>query len=380
MTNLNSSFRNEANVLNSQQHFPEKVSPSLLRVLWNMWAVFSGPAAHAFEQNIQSQERLRRSRLLSALLLGAIVLYLVDLPDILAIPAVRWGILINICCASIALVLNRLRLITPAALLFIFGIDADLVYLFLSATSAIGVLTIHNFDLFLLTTLVASLILDRRMLPFIGLAQVLLILGIFTFSHHDATITRGYAHLELPLQLQIGGTIIAWLGAWSIDRALLRASRAEELARVLEHLNMQTQKLHEQKQRLDYGIALLKAVQARVANGDYTARVVLQDNELLPVAISFNLMVERLGQAMSSGRDSSRLHHGLQLLLDSCARLEARNGPLPVQRTGTELDRVFAALERLGSLHIVLNRVLSLWTRYCSSCKRCKSRASRSGY
>jgi HAMP domain-containing protein len=129
---------------------------------------------------------------------------------------------------------------------------------------------------------------------------------------------KGFAYAELSdaFLIQIVGATIAWLGAWSVDRALLRTSRAEEVAEARKRLNEQAQQIVAQKHRLDYGMSMLKEAQARFANGDYTARVKLQDNELTPLALSFNLLAERLYRITQIAQEYTRLEQALQQLFE----------------------------------------------------------------
>src|SRR5579862_5855463 len=55
----------------STKRLPSGQPVSPLSSLWQWWITLTGPPANAFERSISSQERLRRARLTSALLLLA---------------------------------------------------------------------------------------------------------------------------------------------------------------------------------------------------------------------------------------------------------------------------------------------------------------------
>ncbi len=111
-------------------------------------------------------------------------------------------------------------------------------------------------------------------------------------------------------------------------------------------LEQKTHQIAEQKQRLEQGITILQEAQSRVANGDYSARASLQNNELFPLAISFNLMAERLNRIGRFEKEYQRLEKAVQVLIEARAKL-AHGDQLSTPRpTGTSLDQIIPVLER----------------------------------
>jgi hypothetical protein len=167
---------------------------------------------------------------------------------------------------------------------------------------------------------------------------------------------QGFAYSELSdaFILQVVGAAISWLSAWSVDRALLRANQAEDLAAARQRINEQTAQIVEQKQRLEYGIDVVKNAQARFANGDFKARAKLQDNELVPLALSFNLLAERLNRITQTSQEYTRLEQALQRLLD-IQNAVVYGGPIkPYSSSGTLADSLQPILQRHYQLN---NRV-----------------------
>jgi hypothetical protein len=150
-----------------------------------------------------------------------------------------------------------------------------------------------------------------------------------------------------PILLQVCGAAIVWLYSWSVDHAILRASRAEELAEAQARLNEQARQIAYQKQRLEEAIHVVQAVQSRVANGDYSARVSLREQDLLPLAVSFNILAERLGRTKNIEQDYQRLEGAVQRLLEVCATLGRSAAPTALHATGTVVDRIYPFLVRL---------------------------------
>jgi hypothetical protein len=191
-----------------------------------------------------------------------------------------------------------------------------------------------------------------------------LVVAIFNLKPHDIYLQDGirdyfnnqpYTAIVNAILLQVSGAGISWLHAWSVNRAIVRASRAEELAEARAHIDVQARQIADQKARLEQGIRVIQEVQARVANGEYSARVSLQNNELLPLGVSFNLMAERLGRVERIEQEYQRLENALQQLYDTCDKVARGLPPATPRATGTMADRVFPFLVRLHQLSAQLN-------------------------
>ncbi|HEY7419177.1 MAG TPA: hypothetical protein VH593_28600 [Ktedonobacteraceae bacterium] len=329
---------------------------SLFARLWNAWVWISGPSSQRFDVSIASQEQLRRSRLLSALLLVATIGILLDLPvNFVSNPLIRVPILIVGGVVILSIALNRSKYCILAGVVLIVGIDFTISGIVYNETLTLVGGRLANLNLLVLSILIASLVLQRNVIPFIGVFQIGLLYVIVAFFPHDASIggISISSIMYVPGLLILCGTIFSWLGAWSIDKALQRANQAEELAEIRSCFNEQARQTNELNQRLEYGIAKLKEVQSRVANGDYKARADLVDNELFPLGASFNLMAERLEKALHMMQDYRQLQSLLQYLLRACNSLneDGSQQQIVLQRTGTLIDPI---LFSLGRLHYLL--------------------------
>lgn len=319
------------------------------------WLRISGPDPSHFGNTLQEQERLRKSRLLSAMLLLIPVAVILFLPDVLTTPRIWVGLVTFFLVGLAAILLNSRGWVSAGALCYVVAIDAGVTVLMAVQPEGITNTNIPDFDLFVLAILIGGLILHRRFIPFLTLAHVGLMLLLFFTMRHDplfleeVRVHQGgllYSALSDAFVIQVGGGLISWLGARSVDNALLRASRAEELAQARAHIDEQARQMAEQQQRLQRGIAVLKEVQAQVANGDYTVRATLQGNELFPLAVSLNLMVERLSRLGQIEQEHRRLEQALRMFFDARSRLASGGSLGPAFSTGTPLDRLIPVLER----------------------------------
>jgi hypothetical protein len=262
--------------------------------------------------------------------------------------------------------LNRLGQTTLAAAGYVLSVTIAISILVLSAGKVTNV-SVPDYDLYMIPTLIASLILSRRYLPVVVIAQIAIILGIYlTLPKDDVLMSELvkyrdgsiYSGIFDAILLQISSGIVGYLGASSMERALIRASRAEELAEARSYIDEQNRLITQQKQRLEQGIAVLKETQSRVANGDYSARAQLQDNELFPLAISFNLLVERLAKLGNMEQDYRRLWQAVQVTLE--ARNQLAYGKRQHTQTGTQLDQVIVLMERYYACIDLLGQGVSL--------------------
>lgn len=320
------------------------------------WQRFSGPDRARFSASLEDQERLRRSRVLSWVLLLVPLASLLVLPTAIAVSIYWLPIFTLTLFGLIAFFCNRAALINLSGLFCIIAVDATLIILMIALPRGIRNSDISDLDLFLIATMIGGFVLPRRMLPWLAVFHMALIIALFALLPHDPLLEReiqvnqnGFAYGEIndALILQIIGAAIAWLNASSVERALLRASRAEELATVQKNLNEQARYYMEQKERLEYGISVLKEAHARFANGDYHARAILHDNELASLAISFNLLADRLNRIARIAQNYTDLETAFQQLFAMQEEVVYRGKALRfLPPTGTLVDRIYPWLKQ----------------------------------
>jgi hypothetical protein len=311
---------------------------------------FSCPKLNQFNSSLESQERLRRSHIMSVLHILILVAVGLFFPLALIVPSIWVPLTTLVLFGSASFFCNRTGSVMASSIIYILGVDAALTILLVTLPH--GLLrnsNVPDFDLFLIATLAGGIVLPRRFLPFLVIFHLSLIILLFTFVPHDPLLTQeitahgegSYGVVSDAIVLQIIGASIAWLNSWSVDKALFRASKAEDLAKVHQRLNEYMQLQVAQRTNLEYGIQVLKEAHARFANGDYKARAVLQNNELASLALSFNLLAERLNRIASIALDYSRLEQAFQQLFTIRDTILHR-GILPsFNSTGTYVDQVY---------------------------------------
>lgn len=105
------------------------------------------------------------------------------------------------------------------------------------------------------------------------------------------------------------------------------------------------------QQVLDEGIVALRHVHARVARGDLSARAPSVSGPLLPIAISLNLMLDRLSSLSQRGSRYDTIIQECRLLHEAIERVGQGQPPLPgnqqVNVSATEMRSAFLGLAHL---------------------------------
>lgn len=347
-------------VLTSQSTNP----PHRGRHLWKAWLWLTSPRPDRFGSGIAAQEKLRRSRLLSILFILVAVVMLLLAPSAFRVPGLWQAIVMMGAMGLLAVLLNRIGQVTPSGLVIIALTDVTLTFNIVRQHYGMTNTTVADLYLLTLAIMIAGMVLPTLSIPLIGAAQVAISLILFYGLHHDTLLNQEikkvdgnmtYTSVLGPILLQVCSVCIVWLYASSVDRAIRRASRAEELAEAQARINEQSLVIAEQKQRLEEGIQAIQDTQSRIVRGDYSARVSLQGNELLPLAVSFNMMAERLSHVHQIEEEHRQMEGALQQLLDACKAISRGMTPVAWHQTGSTLDRIFPFLQRL---HELMNEML----------------------
>jgi hypothetical protein len=135
-----------------------------------------------------------------------------------------------------------------------------------------------------------------------------------------------------------------------IDNEYLARRQADALAR-LEAANQQVEEQVQLTARrnegLEMGIMHLKEVQARLANGNLQTRAQVNIGELMPLAVSLNLLAERLSRMERADNRLEQLSRGLYELTNALERHKS-GGPFVMPPGYSELPELNRLLLTLG--------------------------------
>jgi hypothetical protein len=323
----------------------------------NLWVRMTSPHADMPPRTIDERERLRRARLASYIVLSVLIVDILLIPLGLGdpvgtlLPVVGGGAFI-----LVAALFNRLGNVAVTALLLIAIINGAVSASLLSQPTGLTTDALPAFDLLVISVVVGASLLPRVAAFIVAFANIAIIALLFFLTPHAPDLTHELtdpavlgggavavaALLGRPIALQIVIAIVAYLWVRGTDDAIRRADRAEEIA-ALEHT------LADQKRQLDIGIQQILQTHVRAANGDYSARAPLgQDNLLWQIASSLNNLLSRLQRTGQAEYQLRRTDEELRRLAAAIDDAQAGRKPVWPAPTGTSADFIIERITRTG--------------------------------
>jgi hypothetical protein len=316
---------------------------------------------------VRQHELRRRGRLVRiiALGLGAAVLLLIPAAFIPSPNVITFlALAVTLVGALGAHFLGRYNRVSAAGYMLLGGLALAVALEIVGKALKQGGLDLSDlrlYDLFALPIVLSGVIVNRRSpIVIASLTGAFSILSLVILHRTPALDAYWNATYPVPgspydvvsvaIVLQGLTATAAWLGADSVRRALLDASRAEDLARANERILAQAGEIQAQRQRLQDGIAHLQQVHAAVAHGRWDARAQIESGELLPVAVSLNLLLDRLSRLTQEHAQRARGDAAAHELAVALRRVWGGGPYIPPAFTGTPLDEVVAELARLRTI------------------------------
>lgn len=299
-------------------------------------------------QSIADRERARRSRLASWIILGLFIADAIIFPIGIGDIGSEAAVVILAVGLAAAVLFNRRGWVGITGALISALIIAASVGAVVAYPLGLTLDALPAFDLLAISTVVAASVLPRQAAFVVAGINIALICSVFFLFHHatdlQAELTNkslystpllgSLALLARPVALQVILAVVAFLWVRSTDDALRRADRAEEVA-ALEHT------IVEQKRQLDIGIQQILQTHIRVANGDFSARAPLgQDNVLWQISSSLNNLLARLQRSGNAEYRMQRTEEELQRLATALRDAQAGRRPIWPAPSGTAVDPV----------------------------------------
>lgn len=293
----------------------------------------------------QDREKTRRSQLTAWMILGVAIVIVILLPVGLDDTGILVSLLLAGAGLALAGALNHHGSVTAAGILLVVLISGAVFGAVLSLPYGLSTDTLPAFALLSIAVVVASSVIWRSA-GFIvaGINGVLICLVFFLqprdtdlaadIAGYDNDIIAALTLLLMPIALMVILALVSFLWVRSMEQAMQRADRAEDLV-ALQHT------IADQKHELDIGIQEILATHIRAANGDFTARAPLnQENVLWQIAASLNNLLGRLQRAGQAEARLARTEEELHRL--EIAFSEARAGRTPhwPGPSGTAVDTV----------------------------------------
>jgi len=315
----------------------------------NWWLRLTSWEAPQWGSTLQDRERARRSQLASWLILGIGIVIALLLPLGLG----DFGTLVALLIAAAGLVfaaaLNRNGNVGVAGVLLVVLISGAVFGAVLDVPGGLSTDTLPAYDLLSIAVVVASTVIWHSAGFIVAAFDGAFVCLDFFLQLHSTDLVADIASygdttvaaltlLLRPIALLVILAVVSYLWVRSMEQAVQRADRAEELA-ALEHA------IADQKRQLDFGIQQILATHIRAANGDFTARAPLnQENVLWQIAFSLNNLLGRLQRAGQAEARLARTEDEIHRL--EAAFREARSGRTPrwPAPSGTAVDGIVQML------------------------------------
>lgn len=322
---------------------PSQVAASLNKRsgLTGLWLNLTAPPRPDGLLSLPQRERIRKAELTSYSILAVFFFLLILVSDTITQPSARLAIIAMAIGLCVAAVLNRLGWTRTAAYLVPSLLMLLIMVAVVLAPGGLSWAWLPTYDLLTIPIFLSSIILDRRapwFLAPIGIAFIL-----FDYSHQTRSIINipgvvNFDHLAYSEQtlgwwgmvnrhvaLVFFAAFFGWIGARSVELAITRADRAEEIARLEESV---AQAEAERTRQLNNFIQELLDAFVAQANGTERYVQVPADHPMASTVQFLNQRLKRLHEI--SHVDTWRARQVLaatRLLEDRLAQVAA--GALP---------------------------------------------------
>ena len=310
------------------------------------------------QQVLQANELRRRSRLVRIVSIGILAAMGLLIPTAL-VPTLDLVTLGAVTCAfvgaGVGYLLNRMRFVNPAGYVLLTGAMIAIGWEIVAQSLRQGGLDLNDlrvYDLFVLPIVLAAVLVTRRGPVILAALSITFTITSAILLHKSPTLLQywdgtypyalgsSYDVVIVPVVLQGLAATAAWLGADSVRRALRGAYRVEEIAAAKAQIEAQ-------QERLQRGIAHIQQVHAAVAHGQWDARAQVEAAELIPVAVSLNLLLDRLSRLTRDQEQRQRVERSAHELAQALRRLRVGEAYVPPAYTGTPFDEVLVELDVL---------------------------------
>jgi hypothetical protein len=195
-----------------------------------------------------------------------------------------------------------------------------------------------SYDFFIYPIMIGSIFMPRKLIIPFTVAEIAFVWYNLLLGPHPPEILRArgtptmWLWLARPT-LMIGITaIVSWLGSRSVEQAILRADRAEELMAAERLLSAQSRLLLEQQEQLKAEIAHILMVHREAAAGNYSVRASIKSGGMIwQIAHTLNNLLARCQELARDHDELSRAREDIEKVANYIEHLrQGRHLPLPI--------------------------------------------------
>lgn len=297
---------------------------------------------------IAVRERFQRKQIVNATLLVIVLFQLIQLPGALMMhTAMDIGtVLLGLMLCGVAALFNQVGKITIVSILLIAVIDLGCGLMLLTSPMGLDVSDFPVFDVLLVSELIAVSLLPASSVFPVAFSNILFIIAVIALMPHTMNLNMmlesnmAYNTLVQPVSLQIVVAVVSYVWVRSALRAIARADRAEEIARLQRREAELLSREVERTRQLNAGSDHLLDVLVRAANGDHTVRTnLMQNHPLWRVGNAINVLLSRTRRPDRAEEEARQLRIANarlnQLVLEANMKFQQRTVPFtPPRRPG----------------------------------------------
>jgi hypothetical protein len=220
--------------------------------------------------------------------------------------------------------------------------------------SGLSSISIEEFFSLIHPDLIAISLLPAPMALAIGIINGLYTILAITFLPKTPELLHQFstpAVIDIYYAALYAQTIVVLISLLWVNsnlRQTKRADRAEEVNKLAKELAARQQIDMYKKQLLEENIQQIITVHTQIANGNYSARVPLDqighNNALWPLAGSLNTLLARLQHWRQDAQQLQRTEQAIQQMLYSIQLAKKQGTSLHLQKTGTAVDALMAEM------------------------------------
>lgn len=299
----------------------------------NWWLRLTSSGWNKPQETIEQREIMRRSRLLSWILLGLFVVLLVFIPATFKDHAT----LIDVCVALVGLIIiafcNRRGWVTVAGvLLVVLIIGATFGVIVGSPDGKIHVVDLPAYDFLVLPIILGASILPRASAFIIAAINVALIYWDMMAQGHSSDLLPalhqyGYPVLAgRPTAIMVITAVIAFLWVRGMDQAVKRADRAEELRAIERQF---TQAEAERSTRVEEFVQETINALGALANGQEGLMLLPPSHPWQQQATFINTQLKQFHKLKQANRgNNEQIIFAAETLLRLLQRITSRQAPV----------------------------------------------------
>lgn len=333
--------------------------------LFGWWYRLAAPPDISEDAPLRERESIRRGKLASVIILFEVVYHCATIGvGVTSNAGLLPTLIISLLALTTAAIFNRYGKTSVAGALAVLvleiGMAANLTRLSL-AGGGLSSFDLPLYDVLVIPTLIAISLFPGWVTFLVAALNSLFIVATITLFPKTPELVKALAEAPYdtwfrPVSIQLVAALVCYFWVSNAFQAMKRADFAEEVNKLSQTLAEQQQAALQEKQQLEESIQQIVAVHTQVANGDFSARVPLsQNNVLWSIAGSLNNLLARLQRWRQDAQQLGRIERVIQQAVQEVRRAKKQGMPLYMYKTGTILDPLIAEIAADKGSHLAFS-------------------------